>query len=117
VRLDRAVADSNRSNLFPNHQVRRLTYSRSDHCPILVNLDLSGILKSLSPGRRYECYWERKAALVEEVASAWSMHKRQTDLGDVASNLDSLHTWSRCTIGCIAKQLNRKKNVLEKIEA
>jgi exonuclease III len=40
VRLDRAVACPAWFNLFPNYHVRHLVSSRSDHCPILIQLDL-----------------------------------------------------------------------------
>jgi hypothetical protein len=120
VRLDRVVADYNWTNMFPNYQVRHLTSSRSDHCPILLTLDSHGTVNTLPRVRRYECYWEREAALEEEIANAWSLHKKPSDLGDVASNLmgvmDSLHAWSSRTIGNISKQINRKRKKLENLE-
>ncbi|KAK1630226.1 hypothetical protein QYE76_004541 [Lolium multiflorum] len=69
---------------------------------------------------QYECYWEREAALEEEIANAWSLHQKPSDLGDVASNLmgvmDSLHAWSGRTIGNVSKQINHKRKKLENLE-
>jgi hypothetical protein len=73
--------------MFSNYQVQHLTSSRSDHCPVLLKLDCSVSIKHSPPVRRYECYWEREASLSEEIACAWSMHKRPNDLGEVANNL------------------------------
>ncbi|KAH1107407.1 hypothetical protein J1N35_011175 [Gossypium stocksii] len=36
-RLDRAVATEGWLNLFPNYQLRHLSHSFSDHCPLLIN--------------------------------------------------------------------------------
>jgi hypothetical protein len=73
------------------------------------------------PIRRYECYWEREASLGEEINSAWGMHKRPVDLGDVANNLKGvmqcLHAWSERTIGSISKQLERKRKELDTVYA
>jgi exonuclease III len=39
VRLDRAVATPAWSALFPEHRLRHIVSSRSDHCPILLSVD------------------------------------------------------------------------------
>jgi hypothetical protein len=45
--------------------------------------------------------------------------QKPADLGDVANNLsgvmDSLHAWSGRTTGCIPKEIERKRTLLEKI--
>jgi exonuclease III len=87
VRLDRAVASTDWSNLFPNNQVMHLTSSRSDHCPILLSLDNYGAVTRSKPMRRYEVFWEREASLGQEIEQAWSMHKKPNCLGEVANNL------------------------------
>jgi hypothetical protein len=49
------------------------------------------------------------------------MHKRPTNLGEVANNLkgvmESLHAWSGCTIGSVSKQLEKKRRELERVYA
>jgi endonuclease/exonuclease/phosphatase family metal-dependent hydrolase len=87
VRLDRVIASSDWSDIFPNNQVTHLTSSRSDHCPILFSLDGTSAGTMSAPTRRYEVYWEREANLSEEIHCAWNMHKKPTDLGEVASKL------------------------------
>jgi hypothetical protein len=64
-------------------------------------------------------YWEREANLSEEINIAWSKHKKPADLGDVARNLKgvmaSLHSWSKRTIRCITKQIEKKRRKLEAV--
>jgi hypothetical protein len=113
VRLDRVVACPSWTKLFPNYQVLHLTSSRSDHCPILLNLDTSATMTRNVIQRRYEVFWEREASLTEEIRSAWKMHSKPKDLGDVANNLQGvmsyLHTWSKEKIGHIPRQIELKE--------
>jgi hypothetical protein len=39
VRLDRAIASTNWSQLFPNASVEHLVSPRLDHCPLLIQMD------------------------------------------------------------------------------
>jgi hypothetical protein len=118
VRLDRVVACPSWTKLFPNYQVLHLTSSRSDHYPILLNLDTSATMTRNVIQRRYEVFWEREASLTEEISSAWKMHSKPKDLGDVANNLQGvmsyLHTWSKEKIGHIPRQIEIKRKKLEK---
>jgi hypothetical protein len=86
---------------------------------VLITLEPACALSCTPPVRRYECYWEREETLGQEIASAWSMHKRPKNLGDIASNLQgvmsSLHEWSGRTIGSIPNLLKKKRNRLENL--
>jgi hypothetical protein len=118
VRLDRVVACPSWTKLFPNYQVLHLTSSRSDHYPILLNLDTSATMTRNVIQLRYEVFWEREASLTEEISSAWKMHNKPKDLGDVANSLQGvmsyLHTWSKEKIGHIPRQIEIKRKKLEK---
>jgi hypothetical protein len=119
VRLDRAVAGPDWSNLFPNAQVTHLTSSRSDHCPILISLNCNSAVSRAPCIRRYETYWEREASLTDEINTAWSLHKKPNNLGELANNLKgvmgSLHSWSGRTIGSIRKKIETKRRDLERV--
>ena len=67
VRLDRAVASPSWMFHFPDANVTHLVSSRSDHCPILI--DLEKVCNRRHPKRpwRYEMIWEREASLSEEI--------------------------------------------------
>jgi exonuclease III len=52
VRLDRAVALPRWSDWFLNAKVQHIVSSRSDHCPIFLNLE-----KEVSMQRGYRLFW------------------------------------------------------------
>jgi hypothetical protein len=119
VRLDRVVACLVWSNLYPHYHVSHLTSSRSDHCPILLKLEQKPAVSISGRPRRYEACWEREAALVDEVKTAWEGHNKPKDLGDVASNLsgvmDCLQSWSKRTIGSVSNRIGKLRKKLRKI--
>jgi hypothetical protein len=119
VRLDRVVACPAWSNLYPYYHVSHLTSSRSDHCPILLKLEQKPAVSISGRPRRYEACWEREAALVDEVKTAWEGHNKPKDLGDVASNLsgvmDCLQSWSKRTIGSVSNRIGKLRKKLRKI--
>ena len=120
VRLDRAVACPLWSSMFPRCKVSHIISSRSDHCPIFVE-----VLGTHRVGRfvnqlKYESYWEREGgALDDQISACWNRDSNINDLGDVANKLDklmkSLHGWSRVHIGYLPKKLEwarKRLNVL-----
>jgi hypothetical protein len=119
VRLDRAVATPTWSDIYPNCSVSHLTSSRSDHCPILLNLEDLNAVKLKNPMRRYEACWEREQSLAEEVKVAWEGHARPKNLEQVASNLsgvmDCLQSWSKKTVGCVPKKIDKLRKRLKSI--
>lgn len=56
VRPNRALADEGWRKIFSNAQVLHLTSSRSDHCPILVNLCPESIRQERTKCVHYEIY-------------------------------------------------------------
>ena len=118
VRLDRAVACPQWSSLFPDCKVSHIMSSRSDHCPLLIQLlgisRKCRIVKQL----KYEAYWEREGGLFEDqIVSCWNEGTYIQDLKDVANNLNSvlgkLHAWSRKYIGYIPKKLEQARKRLD----
>jgi hypothetical protein len=121
VRLDRAVACPNWTNIFPDYLVSHLTSPRSDHCPILIDLFRRPAVISFRHVRGYEEYCEKEQSLVEEIETAWAMHKPPRDLGDVAANLSgvmgSFHAWSTKTVGSVPKKIEKLRRELCKVSA
>jgi hypothetical protein len=66
-----AVADSNWRDLFAEAKVHHLVTSRSDHCPLLVELKKDCWENKGSRMFRYEITWERVNLLSAEIKSAW----------------------------------------------
>lgn len=118
VRLDRAVAYPRWTTMFPDCKVSHIISSRSDHCPILIQLLGQPKQGKFIKHLKYEAYWEREAgALKDQIELCWNNCSRVKDLGDVAIKLDnlmkSLHGWSREHIGYLPKKLDSTRKRLD----
>jgi hypothetical protein len=73
VRLDRAVASLSWSQLFTRAKVQHIISSRSDHCPIMLEVEKERIIKPSQQIFRYKIMWEREHSLpmAELVYSHW----------------------------------------------
>ena len=88
---------------FPRYKVSHIISSRSDHCPIFVE-----VLGTPRVGRfvnqlKYESYREREGgALDDQISACWNRESNINDLEDIANKLDklmkSLHGWTRVLI-------------------
>ncbi|XP_073359565.1 uncharacterized protein [Aegilops tauschii subsp. strangulata] len=80
VRLDRALGSADWSALFPFASVEHLTAAKSDHCLILLEMDLVDTsVRAKQKQFRYECMRERVPRFGDVVAEAWnSTGKAQT---------------------------------------
>jgi hypothetical protein len=70
VRLDRAVASPSWSDWFKDAHVRHLVTSRSDHIPILLELEHDRDPSRQNRVARYEIMWEREEPLPDEIRRA-----------------------------------------------
>lgn len=90
VRLDRAVADSNWQDMFSAATLHHLVSSRSDHCPLLLEIKKETREKHKTRIFRYEIMWERLESLAVEIKEAWCSTPDREGLGGVA----------KCTASC-----------------
>jgi hypothetical protein len=119
VRLDRAVASPAWSLLYPNHRLRHIASSRSDHCPILLSVESAENCRTGRPIRRYEVVWERDPSLPAAVEEAWSRRIPCNDLGDVSASLrtmmSSLQSWKNTHFKSIPREIEKKRNLLDSL--
>ena len=118
MRLDRAVACPQWSALFPDCKVSHIISSRSDHCPLLIQLLWSPRVGKIVKQLSYEFYWEREGVVLEEhIKSCWNEGMYIDDLKDVASKLKrmlgKLHDWSRKYIGYLPRKLELARSRLK----
>ncbi|CAO2207064.1 unnamed protein product [Urochloa humidicola] len=71
VRLDHAVADTGWRDLFPDATVHHLVSSRSDHCPLFLEIRKENWERHKTRIFRYEIMWERLESLATEIKEAW----------------------------------------------
>ena len=119
VRLDRAVADDNWSNLFDQASVEHLVSPCSDHCPILLRLAPADAQRVKPKILRYEIMWEREQSLGDVIMEAWDSGPTKTSLASFASALkgvmQSLHSWSRENFGSVRRKLEELRTRLAEL--
>jgi hypothetical protein len=120
VRLDRAVACPDWSNKFLNTMVNHLISSRSDHCPILVDIKKVMDRPKNTRMNRYEMIWERDTALQEEINTAWTAHANAECLQNIHHKLNSTMTcltkWSSLKFGSVNREIDKIKKNLERLQ-
>ncbi|CAM8926103.1 unnamed protein product [Rhodiola kirilowii] len=113
-RLDRAVGDDLWVNKFPNASIKHLVSHRSDHCPLLLNLD--GISGGHHNYFKFESMWMRDASLSVTVSNSWNPYGDNVSIGDKLADLSQqLKIWNRNSFGNVNSHLKRLKGDLAAI--
>lgn len=77
--------------MFPRCKVSHIISSRSDQCPVFIELLGSPKVGTFVKQLKYESYWEREGgALDDHISACWNRDSNINDLGDVANKLDKL---------------------------
>lgn len=119
VRLDRAVTNSDWRDMFSDATLHHLVSSRSDHCPLLLEIKESW--ERHKPRIfQYEIMWERLKSLALEIKEAWCTSANREDLGGIASALvrfqRALRAWSKKNFGAVTKELEELRVKLEAMQ-
>jgi hypothetical protein len=98
--------------------VQHIVSSRSDHCPILIELDKEQTAKAQHIFR-YEIMWEREETLQGAIKTAWDSVGQVQNLGDISCALDkvrsSLKKWSMDKFGSVTKELQHIRERMEEL--
>ncbi|XP_073362462.1 uncharacterized protein [Aegilops tauschii subsp. strangulata] len=115
VRLDRAVADNQWHDLFPECKVSHLTSPCSNHCPIILRCVRETRVRT-GRTRRYEVMWEREPALSEIVEEAWKAAGANGHRGNISAALRwTLLARSSKKVGNITKEIEKSRTRLEEL--
>ena len=116
VRLDRGLANSDWSTLFPHARFIHETGASSDHGPISLQLESVQVTQRVQKIFMYECYWERHDTFGESLETMWSGRPTSqsatqliTKLADLSA---SLQQWSGANIGSVSRRIKQLKNEL-----
>jgi hypothetical protein len=112
--LDRIFVSSEWLALFPNHSLRALSSDCSDHCPILLQLN---VVFGSKRRFRFESFWTKLPGFFDLVTAAWACSLTQADpfrLLDYKFRLlaKELKRWSCSKIGSIRLQLTMAREVI-----
>jgi hypothetical protein len=120
VRLDRVVADTSWRDLFGDATLHYVVSSRSDHCPLLLEIRKENWERHKSQIFRYEIMQERLDSLAEEIKEAWCTTPNQEGLGGVAATLKraqgALRSWSKENFGAVTTELEALRSRLEELK-
>ncbi|CAN6346612.1 unnamed protein product [Urochloa humidicola] len=121
VRLDRAVADTEWRDLFPDAILHHLVSSRSDHCPLFLEIRKESWERHKMRIFWYEIMWERLESLAHEIKEAWCTAPSREGLGGVAAALSrvqsALRSWSKEKFGSVTAELEVLRVNLEELKA
>jgi hypothetical protein len=113
VRLDRAVASTGWMQRFPNARLHHIVSARSDHCPILLEVEKDSTPKPPC-SFWYEIMRGWEEPLKEEIKNSWVSAGRVQTLSDVSCALgmvrSSLKRWSANKFGSVTKELKRLRD-------
>ncbi|XP_073358082.1 uncharacterized protein [Aegilops tauschii subsp. strangulata] len=118
VRLDRALATSSWSSLFPFASVEHLTAAKSDHSPILLlnDLEVGNRRMNINKPFRYECAWETDSRFAATVEAAWNEDGPAGSVSKLANKLHSVSSamtrWGRHTFGSVRMELRSLRRQL-----
>jgi hypothetical protein len=112
--LDRIFVSSEWLALFPNHSLRALSSDCSDHCPILLQLNVDFGSKRRF---RFESFWTKLPGFLDILTAVWACSLTQADpfrLLDYKFRLlaKELKRWSCSKIGSIRLQLTMAREVI-----
>lgn len=118
--LDRGVANSDWSMLFPNASTQHLTTMHSYHKALLLNTDCSSLAMKKEHSFRYGIMWEREESL-QKVIEQSRLHKNPgSDLGALAQSLQvvtqDLRVWSKDNFGNVTRRIVELRRELEQLE-
>ncbi|CAD6265721.1 unnamed protein product [Miscanthus lutarioriparius] len=117
VRLDRAVACPEWRDLFGDAVLHHLVSSRSDHCPLFLEIRKESWERHKPRIFRYEIMWERLESLPLEIKNAWCTDANREGLGGVVAALKrvqcALRSWSKQHFGMVTKELEELRASLE----
>ena len=106
LRLDRAVADSSWRDLFSATTLHHLVSSRSDHCPLMLEIKKESSERHKPRIFHYEIMWERLESLALEIKEAWCSAPNKEGLGGIAKALvhvqRALRSWSKENFGVVS---------------
>jgi AraC-like DNA-binding protein len=103
--------------VFTGAKVHHLIFSRSDHCPVLIETRHDAWEKREKRLFRYELMWERYESLVAEVRKLWCSSGDRGNLGNIINTLSSmqgaLHRWSKNHFGEVTEEINKLSKELD----
>ncbi|MCH80381.1 hypothetical protein A2U01_0001148, partial [Trifolium medium] len=117
-RLDRFLATSNWTSMFPKYANYHLVRYRSDHCPILLEFSQDFRCRTNNPKhycKRFEQIWTTDEQHTSIVMDAWN-NKQGGTKEKLQHTLNALRNWGRKTFGIIPTRIKETQQALETLQ-
>jgi hypothetical protein len=119
-RLDRAVANLQWSERFPQSTLINSESIRSDHRPIVMDTHYLASDQGRTGTRRLEARWLEEDTLEEMIKAAWARAKARGVGPSFAAKVkdvhEELHQWDREVLKAPAKRISDLKKELERLK-
>ena len=124
ARLDRGVANSQWTQLFPSAQVQHIPVACSDHMGIVIDTMMGHHVQN-NPRRRkrlfrFEKKWIREAGCEQVIKDAWEIQPIGTDMYRVAEKIKqcriNLLQWSQTQVRVTPRLIEAKSKQLAQME-
>ena len=100
--------------LFPNAKLTHVCSTRSNHLPLLLDLEEKQPASTADELPKYEYMWERDPNLLAVIEEAWASRPTSQSLSDLHDKLNAtrkhLKTWSKENFGSVTIKIRRKRN-------
>lgn len=114
ARLDRGMCDDQWRRIFPKAMVKHLSHSYSDHCPLLLTLDLGKEKRLGERPFRFQSMWLRHKDFMGWMKNEWKFKGNfTTTLREFRSKLES---WNKDTFGNVFQRNKRNMLRLEGVQ-
>ena len=90
-RLDRAVANTQWSNMFPQSSLINSEMIRSDHRPILMDTQNLAPMQRGTRMRRFEARWLQEDTVEEMIKAAWERAKARGQDPSFSEKVNDVH--------------------------
>jgi exonuclease III len=119
VKLDIMFCSSDWEQLFPNSLLQSASTDGSDHCPMLLGLQV------LTPGRirfHFESHWTKLPDFIAAMEAAWNSVPSspcpfETLSKKFRATVKRLQSWSQKRVGHISSQLGMAREIMHKLQS
>jgi hypothetical protein len=116
-KLDQALTNDAWNLKFPNATLQNMEYCRSDHQPILMELDIDESQERIGPALlRFEAKWLKEAQFRQVVEEAWELAGPTIQNGSLAGKLtfvhNQLHKWDRTILKKSKRKSDKRRKIL-----
>jgi hypothetical protein len=116
-RLDRVIVNNAWNIMHPGAVVKHLEFARSDHRPILLDMDFQIIPSNPNSSIKFEAKWLHEKDFIEVVEQAWHNANEATARSGVLDRLahmhKALHDWDRHILKQPRKRIRKAQKKLD----